>query len=107
MRAVSATIVALGFLIPGVLHAQEPTKIEGVENYCFFNGKIYSVGAVIRPPSSNVTMICVGPEQGANKTERAVWTLRDRDRDRERIGTEIGIETEIETATTTTIDPTG
>lgn len=78
MRAVSVAILAIGFLVPGVLHAEEPKKFDGMENYCLFNSKTFSVGAVVR------SMICVGPEQGTNKTSRAVWTRMDMDGDRGR-----------------------
>jgi hypothetical protein len=77
MRILAAATVAIGLLAPGLASAQEQTKIEGMENYCYFNSKIYSVGAVIgRRP--NITMTCTAGEK------RAVWKASEAERDRDR-----------------------
>lgn len=56
-----------------------------MENYCYYNSNIYSVGAVIRK-RPNITMTCTAGEKRAvwNAREAEREQMRDRDRNRDR-----------------------
>lgn len=79
MRIFSAALLAAGFLISGVASAQEPplpgVNVEGVGNYCFFNSRVYSLGARICSPNLSVMLVCVSSKEDKTESgsDRARW----------------------------------
>ena len=75
------TVLGLTLLIIAScpVHAQEPPlppiNQEGINHYCFFNSRIYSVGSILCVPQAKVTLICesTAEEQNKSATGRAVW----------------------------------
>jgi len=63
-------------------HTQEPPlpplNGEGINLYCIFNSRVYSVGSILCSPQSKATLICESnaDEQNKSGTGRAVWTRK-------------------------------
>jgi Protein of unknown function (DUF1496) len=51
---------------------------EGIANYCFYNGKAYSVGSMLCIPQSKTALQCqsTAEEQNRSGTARAVWKTK-------------------------------
>lgn len=81
MRVVTAVFLAAGIMTIGGASAQEPplpgVNVDGVGNYCFFNSRVYSLGARICSPSLNVMLVCVSAKEEKNETgsDRARWAV--------------------------------
>ena len=63
-------------------HTQEaplpPLNQEGINLYCIFNSRVYSVGSILCSPQSKATLICESnaDEQNKSGTGRAVWSRK-------------------------------
>ena len=81
MRIVSAVLLAAGLLTTVVASAQEPplpgVNVNGVGHYCFFNSRVYSLGARICSPNNNVLLVCVSAKEVKTESgsDRARWDV--------------------------------
>ncbi len=71
-------IVAVIALGPGVAFAQSPVNQEGIANYCYYGGQLYSIGSklcISGAKASTVMLLCQSADQAkdVSKTGRAVW----------------------------------
>jgi hypothetical protein len=55
-----------------------PLNQEGINLYCIFNSRLYSVGSILCSPQSKATLICESnaDEQNKSGTSRAVWSRK-------------------------------
>jgi hypothetical protein len=90
MSAYNAYVkIALGsifyMIASGLGHTQEPAlppiSQDGVNHYCIFNSRIYSVGSILCVPQAKVTLLCVSTAEDQNKsaTGHAVWRTKTAD----------------------------
>jgi hypothetical protein len=71
-------IVAAIALSPSVVFAQAAANQEGIANYCYYGGQLYSIGSrlCITGAKANAAMLlCESADQAkdVSKTGRAVW----------------------------------
>ena len=71
-------IAAVIALSPSVVFAQSPVNQEGIANYCYYGGQLYSIGSrlCITGVKENAAMLlCQSADQAkdVSKTGRAVW----------------------------------
>ena len=54
---------------------------EGMSNYCFYNGKAYSIGSMMCIPQSKTALVCqtAPEEQNKSGTARPVWKPKPAD----------------------------
>ena len=80
MRIVSVALLVAGSLATAA-SAQEPAlpgvNVDGVGHYCFFNSRVYSLGARICAPSLSNPLVCVSAKQDKDETgsDRARWAV--------------------------------
>lgn len=77
------TIAVFATLMPGVALAQSPlpqdiapVNPEGVTDYCYYGGMLYSVGAhLCVPGNQGFTLVCKSQDEdkNASKSGHAVW----------------------------------
>jgi len=71
-------IAAVIALSPSAVFAQSPVNQEGIANYCYYGGQLYSIGSrlCITGAKANAAMLlCQSADQAkdVSKTGRAVW----------------------------------
>ena len=71
-------IVAVVALSPNVLLAQSAVNEEGIANYCYYGGQLYSIGSrlcITGAKAGAEMLLCQSADQAkdASKTGRAVW----------------------------------
>ena len=71
-------IAAVIALSPSDVFAQSPVNQEGIANYCYYGGQLYSIGSrlCITGAKANAAMLlCQSADQAkdVSKTGRAVW----------------------------------
>ena len=78
MPLLTMAVLALALIGASAGYAQESSpdfNQEGIANYCFYNGKAYSVGSMMCVPQSKTALVCQSTAEDQNKsgTTRAVW----------------------------------
>jgi Protein of unknown function (DUF1496) len=78
MPLLTMAVLALALTGASAGYAQESSpdfNQEGIANYCFYNGKAYSVGSMMCVPQSKTALVCQSTAEDQNKsgTARAVW----------------------------------
>jgi Protein of unknown function (DUF1496) len=78
MPLLTMAVLALALTGASAGYAQESSpdfNQEGIANYCFYNGKAYSVGSMMCVPQSKTALVCQSTAEDQNKsgTTRAVW----------------------------------
>ncbi len=81
MPFLTMAILALSLIGTCAGYAQEASpdfNQEGIANYCFYNGKAYSVGSMLCIPQSKTALQCqsTAEEQNRSGTARAVWKTK-------------------------------
>jgi hypothetical protein len=81
MPLLAIAILALTVMGTCAGYAQESSpdfNQEGIANYCFYNGKAYSVGSMLCVPQSKAALLCQSTAEEKNKsgTTRAVWSSK-------------------------------
>jgi hypothetical protein len=71
-------IVAAIALSPRVVFAQSAVNQEGIANYCYYGGQLYSIGArlcITGAKAGAAMLLCESADQAkdVSKTSRAVW----------------------------------
>ena len=86
MRTFTILLAGVGFLLPAVAAAQEPTQTprnavsyrglsaEDMKAYCFWNGQLFSVGATFCIRQASVTTCTEDPGK------RPLWVTKDNDK---------------------------
>jgi hypothetical protein len=82
-----AVLLIAGLLLPAAAHSQAlsgpvlsvsplppPVNQEGMNNFCVFGNQLYSLGAQLCVPNSNVGLRCVSSE-GSKSGGRAFWSF--------------------------------
>jgi len=70
-----AAVIALS---PGIAFAQSSVNQEGIANYCYYGGQLYSIGArlcITGAKAGADMLLCESADQAkdTSKTGRAVW----------------------------------
>jgi Protein of unknown function (DUF1496) len=78
MPLLMMAVLAVALIGAHAGYAQESSpdfNQEGIANYCFYNGKAYSVGSMMCVPQSKTALVCQSAADDQNKsgTARAVW----------------------------------
>jgi len=63
---------------PSVAFAQSPVNQEGIANYCYYGGQLYSIGSrvcISGAKAGTAMLLCESADQAkdTSKTGRAVW----------------------------------
>jgi hypothetical protein len=61
-----------------VVVSPPPVNQEGMQNFCIFASQIYSLGAQLCVPGSNVTLRCASSE-GSKSGGRAFWSFDNKE----------------------------
>jgi hypothetical protein len=77
-----AVLLIASLLAPAAAHSQvlsvpplpPPVNQEGMNNFCIFGNQLYSLGAQLCVPNSNVGLRCVSSE-GSKSGGRAFWSF--------------------------------
>jgi hypothetical protein len=71
-------VVAVIALSASAAFAQSPVNQEGISNYCYYGGQLYSIGSrlcISGAKASSAMLLCESADQAkdVSKTGRAVW----------------------------------
>jgi hypothetical protein len=83
MRSGRAVAVLVGLIMASAGEAQvvappPPVNQEGMNNFCIYANQVYSLGAQLCVPGSNVPLRCASSE-GAKSGGRAFWTFDNKE----------------------------